>query len=66
MRQRDLILLPLAAALALAGAWQLAVVATGTTIFPSPGDVGRGLAELAGRGILWAYIGESLLRVLSG
>lgn len=66
MRKRDKILLPIAAALVLAGAWQLAVMATGATIFPSPGAVARGLGELAGRGILWSYIGDSLVRVVSG
>jgi NitT/TauT family transport system permease protein len=66
MKARDRILLPLAAVLVLAGVWQLAVIITGATIFPSPGDVIRGLGELAGRGILWSYIGDSLVRVMSG
>jgi NitT/TauT family transport system permease protein len=58
--------LPLAA-LFLAGAiWNLAVVATGATIFPSPGDVARGLGELARRNLLGSYIGDSLLRVATG
>jgi NitT/TauT family transport system permease protein len=56
----------MAAVLVLAGLWQLAVIMTGATIFPSPGDVIRGLGELAGRGILWSYIGDSLVRVMSG
>ncbi|MGZ5448822.1 MAG: ABC transporter permease, partial [Thermoanaerobaculia bacterium] len=42
------------------------VLATRATIFPSPGDVVRGLGELAGRGILWSYIGDSLTRVMIG
>jgi NitT/TauT family transport system permease protein len=43
--------------------WQLAVWLTGTTIFPSPLDVVRGLGELPHLG---AYIRDSLFRVISG
>jgi NitT/TauT family transport system permease protein len=60
------VLLPLVAALILIAAWELAVRATGATIFPSPGEVTLGLGELARRGILWAYIGDSLWRVVAG
>jgi NitT/TauT family transport system permease protein len=47
-------------------AWQAAVAASGTTVFPAPAAVARGIAELARRGVLAAYIGDSLLRVGSG
>ncbi len=43
--------------------WHLAVIATGTTIFPSPIDVVKGLGELPH---LVAYIGDSLFRVGTG
>jgi NitT/TauT family transport system permease protein len=66
MKARDKVLLPAAAVLVLLGFWEIAIIATGATIFPSPGDVVRGLGELAGRGILWAYIGDSVLRVMTG
>src|SRR5688572_30616106 len=43
--------------------WHFAVIATGTTIFPSPVDVLKGIGELPH---LAAYIGDSLFRVASG
>lgn len=43
--------------------WQTAVLVTGTTIFPSPLDVLKGLRELPN---LAAYIVDSLIRVASG
>ena len=55
-----------AAALIIAGLWELAVVVTGATVFPSPFDVVGGLGELVEQGILWSYIGDSLFRVSSG
>ena len=66
MRPIHRVLLPLVAALTLIAAWELAVRASGATIFPSPGEVLRGLGELARRGILWGYIGDSLWRVVAG
>ena len=45
------------------GVWHLAVLMTGTTIFPSPLDVLKGLRELPH---LTAYIADSLFRVASG
>ena len=47
-------------------AWHFAVVWTATKVFPSPLAVERGIAELARKGILWAYIGDSLRRVSLG
>lgn len=43
--------------------WHFAVIGTGTTIFPSPLDVLKGIGELPH---LAAYIGDSLFRVASG
>ena len=43
--------------------WHVAVLVTGTTIFPSPVDVLKGLGELPHLG---AYIGDSLFRVGTG
>jgi NitT/TauT family transport system permease protein len=55
----------LASALFLA-LWHYAVVATATKVFPSPLAVEKGLAELIRKGLLWAYIGDSLRRVALG
>ena len=49
--------------LAVLAIWHLAVLITGTTIFPSPLDVLRGLRELPHLG---AYIRDSLFRVAAG
>lgn len=46
--------------------WHYAVVWTATKVFPSPLAVERGIAELARKGILWRYIGDSLRRVSLG
>jgi NitT/TauT family transport system permease protein len=43
--------------------WHLAVLATGTTVFPSPIDVARGIRQLPHLG---AYIADSLFRVACG
>ncbi len=56
------ILLPIAV-LAL---WHIAVVATGTSIFPSPLLVAKGIVSLAEKSLLWSYIGDSLFRVACG
>ena len=47
-------------------AWHFAVRWSGTKVFPSPGDVERGLAELLGKHVLWADIADSLRRVGTG
>ena len=60
------LLLPMAMAMLLIGIWSLAVSVSGTTIFPSPAGVFRGLADLAGRRILGGYIFDSLYRVAAG
>lgn len=46
--------------------WQIAVMATKTTIFPTPRAVAAGLGQLASKGLLWGYIGDSLRRVAIG
>jgi len=55
----------LASALFLA-LWHYTAVWTATKVFPSPLAVEKGLAELARKGLLWAYIGDSLRRVALG
>ena len=59
-------LLPLAFAAVLIAAWQLAVVATGTTVVPGPWQVALGLRELYARGDLVRYVFDSLRRVAIG
>jgi NitT/TauT family transport system permease protein len=46
--------------------WHYSVVWSKTRVFPSPLAVERGMAELARKGLLWAYIGDSLRRVALG
>jgi NitT/TauT family transport system permease protein len=60
------ILLPLGAAALAVLLWAAAVSLSHTTVFPSPLKVLGGLRELAGRGVLWRYIGDSLRRVAAG
>jgi NitT/TauT family transport system permease protein len=60
------VLLPLGFAAVLLGAWQLAVVATGTNVVPGPWQVARGLADLYDRGLLVSYTLDSLRRVAIG
>ncbi|MGH9784492.1 MAG: ABC transporter permease [Terriglobia bacterium] len=47
-------------------AWHAVVLWSGTRVFPSPADVLSALAELVEKGLLWGYIGDSLLRVGAG
>jgi NitT/TauT family transport system permease protein len=54
---------PIAAMAVVVGAWWLLVVASGSLIFPTPGQVVAGTLELARDGSLWEHIGASLLRV---
>ncbi len=58
--------LPLLLGVALLGVWHGAVVLSGTKVLPSPVAVWRGAGELARRGILAAYVRDSLLRVSVG
>lgn len=60
------LVLPLAvAALFLAG-WDAAVRLSGSEVFPRPGEVLRGIGELAQKGLLLKYIVASLFRVTWG
>jgi NitT/TauT family transport system permease protein len=59
--------LPSVAVLALlVAAWWVAVVATGSAIFPTPWQVVSGTLELIRDGTLWEHIGASLFRVGTG
>jgi NitT/TauT family transport system permease protein len=58
--------LPLLLAAILVGVWHVAVIVTATKVFPSPLAVAKALAQLSSRNLLWAYIGDSLLRVACG
>jgi NitT/TauT family transport system permease protein len=58
--------LPLLAIAALVLLWNYSVVWSKTKVFPSPLAVERGVAELARKGLMLAYIGDSLRRVALG
>jgi NitT/TauT family transport system permease protein len=60
------VLLPFATTAVALALWQLAVMLSRTQVFPLPGEVARAIGELARRGILWAYVGDSLRRVMAG
>jgi NitT/TauT family transport system permease protein len=64
--RRAALLLPLGCAAVVVTLWHLAVVASGTRVFPSPAAVARGILALAESGHLWSYLRDSLLRVASG
>lgn len=57
---------PLLASAVFLLAWHYSVVWTATKVFPAPLAVLKGVAELARKGLLWAYIGDSLRRVALG
>ncbi len=57
---------PLFTFLFLLALWHYSVRWTGTRVFPSPAAVERGLGELIRKGLLWAYIADSLRRVALG
>jgi NitT/TauT family transport system permease protein len=60
------IVLPLLLAAALIVAWHLAVKASGSDIFPTPGQVASGVVELTEKGVLHKYVVASLFRVFWG
>lgn len=62
-RGRESVLLPLVVAAVALGLWHVAVVLTGTKIFPSPLAVAKGLRQMPH---LPAYIADSLFRVGTG
>ena len=47
-------------------AWHVAVVVSGSLIFPTPGQVAAGLVELARQGLLLKHVVASLFRVTVG
>src|SRR5437763_2850829 len=57
---------PMAAATLLLLFWHYAVIYSGTRVFPSPAKVLLGAEELAKKGLLLRYIGDSLSRVVKG
>jgi NitT/TauT family transport system permease protein len=46
--------------------WNYLVLWTKTKVFPSPLAVERGMAELSHKGLIWAYMADSLRRVALG
>ena len=65
MRMQRFILPLLVAALFLTG-WHMAVKLSGSTMFPTPDEVSKGLVELVEQGVLLKYIVASLFRVTWG
>jgi NitT/TauT family transport system permease protein len=63
VRRIEAVVLPLITAVVLILVWHEAVVLTATKILPSPLAVWKGAGELASKGILFSYIGDSLFRV---
>lgn len=59
-------LLPLVGVGIFLAIWHAAVVFSGTSVFPAPGDVARGVTELAHKGRLIEYVRDSSLRVALG
>jgi NitT/TauT family transport system permease protein len=67
MRVRvETIMLPLVVAAGIIVAWHVVVVASGSDIFPTPGQVATGVVELAQKGVLHKYVIASLFRVFWG
>jgi len=62
----EAVLLPLIIGALVIFFWHMAVVLSGTQIFPKPVQVLLGMVELARRGVLFKYIVASLFRVSSG
>src|SRR5262249_4809906 len=60
------VLLPLLVATAFLLSWDGAVRLSGSDLFPTPIEVGRGIVELAENGVLHKYIVASLFRVTWG
>ncbi len=65
-RGADAYLLPIGATLGFVAIWEAIVRISGSELFPSPVDVGRGLVELIRQGLLLKYIVASLFRVTWG
>ena len=54
---------PLVALAVFLALWHYSVMWTATKVFPSPLAVLKGIGELARKGLLWRYTGDSLRRV---
>lgn len=65
-RWRQVWLLPMLVGLLFLSAWHWGVRWTGSDLFPTPVEVGRGLVELAQQGLLVKYVVASLFRVSWG
>lgn len=66
MKRWESFLLPLLALAAILAIWHWSVRLSGTAIFPPPRDVLQGMAQLLGKGLLWSYVRDSLMRVGCG
>ncbi|HEV3448467.1 MAG TPA: ABC transporter permease, partial [Gemmataceae bacterium] len=62
----SVVLLPVAVGFVFLLIWDLAVRASGSTLFPKPYDVALGILELMQQGVLFKYIVASLFRVTWG
>jgi NitT/TauT family transport system permease protein len=65
-RRWERLLWPVLTALLFLLVWNFLVVWSKTKVFPSPLAVERGMAELSRKGLIWAYMGDSLRRVALG
>jgi NitT/TauT family transport system permease protein len=65
-RKWEKLLWPVVASAAFLALWHYAVIWSNTKVFPSPLAVEKGMAELSRKGLLWAYVGDSLRRVALG
>jgi len=59
-------LLPLLVAVLFITVWHVAVVVSGSTIFPKPYKIVTGMVELARKGLLVKYVVASMFRVMAG
>jgi NitT/TauT family transport system permease protein len=60
------VVLPIGAIATLLALWHMAVVWSGSELFPTPWQVAEGLVELAQKGLLLKYVVASLFRVTWG
>jgi NitT/TauT family transport system permease protein len=57
---------PILASALLLALWHYSVIWSGTKVFPSPREVGKGIGELVRHHVLWRDIVDSLRRVAAG
>src|SRR5262245_7889102 len=62
----ETVILPLFAFAVLLAIWHAGVIISETDIFPTPWQVVEGMKELSEKGVLFKYIGDSLMRVAFG